>query len=123
AEDQQGFSRRLGATFVESLRQKFGEGIRLSFELVRQLAKQARVRVIALVKRTNNSLTQRRKPLAVAGDDRQHRNAERLRQFLRVNLVAVALGHVDHVERHESRVAQLQDLRRVVKVALQVRGV
>ena len=36
---------------------------------------------------------------------------------------ALALGHVDHVERDDDRHAQLQHLRRQVEVALEVGGI
>ena len=52
-----------------------------------------------------------------------HRAAQALRELRHVDLVAVFAHEIHHVERHDHRKAQVEDLRRQVKVALEVRGV
>ena len=62
-------------------------------------------------------------PLPGAGDHREHRHAEQLRQLPRVDFVAVFGGDIDHVQRDGGRVAQFDGLRGVVEIALEVRGI
>ena len=52
-----------------------------------------------------------------------HRAAQALRELRHIDLVAVFAHEIHHVERHDHRKAQVEDLRRQIKVALEVRGV
>ena len=63
------------------------------------------------------------KPLAGAGDERQHGHAEFSGQFPGVNVVPVLLRHINHVQRNQRRIPQFDHLAGVVEVALQVRRV
>jgi hypothetical protein len=61
--------------------------------------------------------------LVLARHERHDRHAQRLAQRSSVNLVAVLAGDVHHVEREDRGIAQLDDLRGEIEVALEVRRV
>ena len=70
-----------------------------------------------------NLLEQLLDALVLKGRDHHNRAAELLGQLVRVDLVAVLLDQVGHVEGNDHRQAGLDNLKRQVQVALEVGGV
>lgn len=58
-----------------------------------------------------------------AGDEREDGDAEARGEAGGVDLVAVLGGDIHHIERDERGVAEFEDLRGVVEVALEIRGI
>jgi len=61
--------------------------------------------------------------LVLKSGDHHNRAAELLGELVRVDLVAILLDQVSHVEGNDHRQAGLDDLKRQVQVALQVGGI
>ena len=123
AENEQRFGCRLRAPLVEGPGQQHGNGAGLRLERGRQLGELARFGPGRSLERGKDCLAQFRQPLAGAGDQRQHRHAEFAGQLPGVNLVPILLRHINHVQRNQRRIPQLDHLGGVVEVALQIRGI
>ena len=52
------------------------------------------------------------KPRALLGGDRDHRNAQHLRETVQIDLHAAFFHHIHHVQRQDHRLSQLQKLKR-----------
>ncbi len=62
-------------------------------------------------------------PLFLVRLDGHDRNAELPAQTLHINADALRRGHIDHVQRHDDRHAQLESLRRQIQIAFEVAGI
>ena len=129
-EEEKRLSLRGGPAARKGFDQRGGEGGKLGGEGGGLGTEERRFRLLteSLVtssptERRDNFLRQLGHAFAFTRDKREHGHAELLRQRGGVHRVAVLLGHVRHVQPENRRVAQLDDLRGVVEVALQIRGV
>ena len=94
-------------------------------EVILQLATQSdrHLRPLPRLGHALYSVQQRADPFAPVPDRGDERHADQLREQLDVDLAAASLRLVEHVERHDQRHVQLDELSREVKIALQVGGV
>ena len=123
AENEQRLGRRLRAPLVKSPGQQHRNGAGLRLERGRQFGELARLGPRRGLERGEDRLPQFGEPLARAGDQRQHRHAEFAGQLPGVNVVPVLLRHINHVQRNQRRMPQLDHLGGVVEVALQIRRI
>src|SRR5581483_3828704 len=125
AEQQERLGGGLKAMFAKAFGQKAGERFNLGIQRLRQLSKAGRGEggIEAFLERRKNLFAQLRNSPAGAGDERHDRNAKPAGERSDVDVMAVFLGDIDHVERDDRGVAEFDDLRRVVEIALEIGGV
>jgi len=117
-------ARALGAVGEGLLGQESSQGRRLLLERIGQVREKGdRPRRDLAPMHGENPRSQGGHPLSRAGDRWKDRHAKLLLQLRRVDQMPVVAGHIHHVQRHQRRIAQLDDLSRAVKIPLEVRSV
>ena len=120
AQNQQRLGGGLRLAFVESFGQQLCDRLGLGAEDHGQFTEMSRNGAPVFRDAGNNFFAKVGNPLSAAGNDGNHRHAERGGKLVRIDEMAVAFGHVDHVQGDERGIAKLDDLRGVIKIALEV---
>src|ERR1043166_7012768 len=121
AQDEQRFGHRLKVGFGKSALEKRDKFLCFSSKRMRKFDKRARLHPFAThTEHRNDLLAQLRHAFAFARDDWRDGHSERLAQILSIDLVAILSRHIDHVQRENRWVTELDHLRREIQVALKV---
>ncbi len=120
AEQQQRLRRGLQPPFLKCFGQQVGQSGCFNPEQSGQLAKQLRPHFRHALNGRDDLCAQLRHARASAGDNWENGHAERPGKFGFINALAVDFGHVHHVQGDERGMAQLDNLRGVIKIPLKV---